>query len=223
DKLYYLERAGVDLAYVAEVDEAFFQMSPEAFIENYLLPLGTKKVAVGEDYRFGKGAEGTPETLKGYFDVHVTKLVFQGEEKIASRGIKNLVAEGKIEEANALLGHPYRLFGRVQEGLHNGRKIGFPTINLAFSFPYLLPKVGVYQGYVEIKGSSYPSIINVGTNPTIGLLEEPIVEAHLKGFKGNAYEERVKVHFLSFLREEKKFDDLSSLKAQLEKDIALLP
>ena len=223
DKLYYLERAGADLAYVAEVNEAFFAMSPEAFIENYLLPLGTKKVAVGEDYRFGKGAKGTPETLKNAFDVHVTQLVYEGEEKIASRGIKNLVAEGKIEEANALLGHPYRLFGKIQEGLHNGRKIGFPTINLALSFPYILPKVGVYLGYVELKGGSFPAIINVGSNPTIGILEEAIVEAHLKGFKGNAYGEDCKVHFLSFLREEEKFASLDELKAQLAKDIALLP
>ena len=223
DKLDYLEDAGAKLAYIIEVSKSFFSLNPRQFIERCLLPLGVKKVVVGEDYRFGKNAEGTPETLKEYFEVHVSELMLQNKEKIASRSIKKLIQDGKIQEANALLGHPYRVKGKVEEGFHNGRKIGFPTINLEPSFPYLKPKNGVYIGLAEVDGGLYDSIINVGTNPTIGLLKNPILEAHLKGYDGNAYGKSCKVSFLSFLREEKKFDGLEGLKDQLAKDLASLP
>ncbi len=223
DKLFYLNRAGANLAYVAEVSESFFSLSPREFIEQYLIPLGVEAVAVGEDYRFGKGAQGTPELLKEYFDVHVTKLLFEGNEKIASRSIKALVEDGQIETVNALLGHPYRVQGQVKEGLHNGRKIGFPTINVHSEFPYLLPKVGVYAGIVEIGGGTYHSIINVGSNPTIGVLDHPILEAHLKDFKENVYGEECRVSFLTYLRPEIKFASLNELKDQLQEDLKKLP
>ena len=94
-------------------------------------------------------------------------------------------------------------------------------MNLALDYPYVLPKSGVYFGLVYLRGRPYKSIINVGVNPTIGKLTEPIVECHLLGFNQEVYGSAVYVEFISFIRDEQKFQSLEELKAQLEKDKAL--
>ena len=96
--------------------------------------------------------------------------------------------------------------------------MGFPTANLKLSTPYVLPKAGVYLGLAYLRGLAYRTLINVGNNPTIGVLSHPVIEAYLQNFKGDAYGETLYLDFLSFLREEKKFANLDELQAQMEID-----
>lgn len=144
------------------------------------------------------------------------------EGKISTQSIIKMIEEGKIEAANDDLGRPYRISGKVVKGLSNGRKIGYRTANLKLLTPYVIPKSGVYKGKAIVKGMSYNSLINVGTNPTIGRLSTDSIEAHLLGFNENIYGEDVKLEFLSYIREEKLFSSLDDLRKQLDIDIKIL-
>jgi FAD synthase len=167
-------------------------------------------------------AAGDVTLLAKSFRLKTVDLLYREEKKIASRDIKKMISDGLVEVAQEELGRPYCLKGVVHEGFHNGRTIGFPTLNLHLDEPYILPKGGVYLTETEVNGKRYKSITNIGTNPTVGLLHHERVESYLKGFEGNAYEERISVYFLKRIRDEKKFSSLDELRAQLEKDKALL-
>lgn len=218
DKIVLLNKLRLDYAFIVKADASFFSASPKDFIENYLLPLGVKKAFVGSDYRFGKAAEGDPSFLSKFIQVEEIPLLSIKGEKVSTQKIASLIEEGKIEDANGLLGRPYEIKGKIVEGYQNGRKIGFPTANLSLSSPYVLPRDGVYKGLGFLRGFPYQSMINVGKNPTLGLLKQDVVEAYLEGFKDTAYNETLYIDFLSFLREEKKFKDLEELSKQLQKD-----
>ena len=218
DKISLFEEYGLDTVYIIHVDHSFFDLSPEEFIANYLEPIEPSVLISGSDYRFGKKASGDVSLLGKHFKLKTVDLIFRQEKKIASRDIKNYIASGQIEEANAELGRLYSLRGVIHEGFHNGRKIGFPTINLHLEESYLLPSSGVYLTETTIDGITYPSITNVGSNPTVGLLHHERVESYLKGYSGTAYGKNAVVAFKKKFREQRKFASLGELKAQLEKD-----
>ena len=218
DKIRLSSSSRLDALYILENDETLFEMTPSRFIEEVLLPLGTTRVVVGEDFRFGKGKGGGIEELKAHFGVEVVPLLEHEGKKISSRSIRNDIEEGKLDHLPFTLGRRYEVQGKVVPGLQKGRTIGFPTVNLAFDFPYVLPRNGVYLGIVYLSGIAYKSIINVGKNPTVGALDHPQVEAHLLDYDGDAYGKRAYVSFYSFLREEKTFPSLNALGEQLGKD-----
>ena len=222
ERIELLSSYGVEIFYVIHTTKEFLSLSPEDFMKDVLLPLKPARLIVGSDYRFGKRAQGDAETLKSLFEVRVVSLLQDNGSKIASRDIKTKIEEGDIEKATSLLGHPFQITGIVQEGFHNGHKIGFPTINLRLDVPYVLPKTGVYLSKVILDGETYPAITNVGVNPTVGELTDPIIESHLDGFEGEAYGKEASIHFYAYLREEIKFSTLKELGLQLEKDMASL-
>jgi riboflavin kinase/FMN adenylyltransferase len=222
ERIELLSSYGVEIFYVIHTTKEFLSLSPEEFMKDVLLPLKPARLIVGSDYRFGKRAQVDAETLKSLFEVEVVSLLQDNGSKIASRDIKTKIEEGDIEKATSLLGHPFQITGIVQEGFHNGRKIGFPTINLALEVPYVLPRSGVYLSKVTLEGKTYSAITNVGTNPTVGELLEPIVESHLDGFEGESYGKVASILFYAYLREETKFASLKDLGLQLEKDMASL-
>ena len=222
ERIELLSSYGVSIFYVIHTTKEFLSLSPEEFMKDVLLPLKPARLIVGSDYRFGKMAKGDAECLKSLFAVEVVTLLEDSGNKIASRDIKTLIEEGDLTKANVLLGHPFKINGTIKEGFHNGRKIGFPTINLSLAVPYVLPRNGVYLSKVILDGKTYPAITNVGTNPTVGELSEVIVESHLDGFEGEAYGKQASILFYAYLREENKFADLDALGHQLEKDMASL-
>ena len=185
-----------------------------------LLPLGVERVVIGSDFRFGKGKGGGIDELKAHFKVEVVPLLEHKGEKISSSSIRKAIEAGELGELPETLGRRYEIQGKVSKGLGNGRRIGFPTINLALDFPYVLPRTGVYVGIAYVSGIAYKAIINVGKNPTVGALEHPQIEAHLLEFNGDAYGKRAYVAFYAFLREEQKFASLEALGEQLGKDEA---
>lgn len=220
DKLRYALSSRLDSIYVFHNDESLFALSAEEFIERILLPLGTKKVVVGEDFRFGKGRSGDANTLRKYFEVIVVPLLQENGTKISSSSIKEDIALGHVEKARESLGRSYEISGIVGHGYHNGSKIDYPTANLVTSFDYVLPRSGVYCGVIYVSGKAYRAMVNVGINPTVGKLLHPIVEVHILDYDEDCYDKKVYVAFLSFIREERKFASLEELKAQLKLDEA---
>lgn len=218
DKLRFANQLGLDVAYVYEPDDAFFALSKGAFIEDFLKPLGVTKVVVGEDYRFGRKAEGKVEDLKRAFDVEVVPMKDYEGSRISSSRIKETIKEGNVEDAFQMLGRPYEIMGKIVHGKKRGRTIGFPTLNFDLSSPYLLPKDGIYAGIAYVLGLPHLALINVGKNPTFKELETPLVEAHLIDYDGDAYGKTVYLQFLKQGRGEKTFKDLNALKEQLEID-----
>ena len=218
DKANLLERMGVKYLYILRMSKDLLNLSKDEFIEEILQKINPKAIYVGEDYRFGNEAKGTPNYLNNYFDVHILPLKQLSHRKISSRYIKNLISEGKMKDIPQYLGRNYSLVGLVVHGRGNGNKIGFPTANLDLDFPYVLPKIGVYMGYVKLLNSTYKAIIAVSTHPTIQELNKPVIEVHLLYYKGDLYGREIEVEFVDYMRDIFKFENIDDLRAQLEKD-----
>ena len=218
DKANILEKLGVKYLYVLRVNKELLNLEKEEFIEKILKRINPKVIYAGSDYQFGKNASGDTSLLKKYFEVNEYQLVKIDDKKVSSREIRNLISEGKMKEVNKLLGRPYQITGLVIEGKHNGEKMGFPTANLELNFPYVLPKLGVYTGYVKLLNSRYKAIISMSTHPTIQELNDPIIEVHLLSYKGDLYGKEIEVQFVEYIREIKKFASMDELASQLEKD-----
>ena len=217
DKANILRSIGVKYLYILRMSQDLLNCSVNEFID-ILKTIGPRKLFVGEDYRFGHYAAGSAKDLREYFEVDVTPLKQEDGRKISSRTIKSLVAAGDVEQANKLLSRPYTIVGLVVEGKHNGEKIGFPTANLELDYPYVLPKIGVYMGFVKLLNSKYKALISVSTHPTIMELNKPLIEVHLISYKGDLYGREIDVQFVKYMRDIFKFDDVEQLKEQLQKD-----
>ncbi len=218
DKSNILKGLGVKYLYVLRMSEELLLYSAFEFIENILKIINPKKIFVGEDFKFGRYASGTPNDLKECFDTTVVPLLKVEGEKISSRVIRDLVSNGMVEEAGEFLSRPYTIVGLVVEGKHNGEKIGFPTANLDLDYPYVLPKIGVYMGFVKLMSSKYKAIICVSTHPTIMELNKPIIEVHLLSYKGDLYGREIEVQFIKWMRDVYHFDSTSELIEQLNED-----
>ena len=217
DRFRIISKFGVDYYYLFHIDKDFLNLSDVDFIE-ILKKLNVREVFIGEDFRFGKGRKGSPDTLKDYFDVDVSKLLEINNEKVSSQNIQNLLEVGKIDEANSLLGHNYQVSGTIVSGKKIGRLIGFPTLNIKLSDNYVLPRYGVYKTIAYIDGIPHLSIANVGVNPTIDAGDIPTIEVHLKEYEDCDYSS-LSLEFLEFVRPEIKFNSLDELKSQIESDV----
>ncbi len=219
DKIRYARLLGLEKAYVLEADMGIYSMAPQEFIDKVLKPLGTSLILVGEDFSFGKSAEGKVIDLQKEIPVKVVPFVEEDGKKISSRDIRVYVEEGQVDEATRRLGHPYEIEGKVVSGFHRGTGLGFPTLNLELSAPYLLPRHGVYGGIAYLGSLPYKALINVGVSPTFGSLPKPRVEVHLLEYEGDAYGKLCYLDFLFYVREEKKFKSKEELRQQIEKDL----
>lgn len=216
EKVEALRGVGVELILAVPFNEEFARRPPEAFLED-LRALQASRVYVGEDFRFGRGRAGGPEALERVAPTRVVPLLSLGGEAVKSSRIRALLKEGKVEEARHLLGRPYGAYGVVVERDRMGRRLGFPTANLAVHPLKVLPP-GVYAVEAEGAFGRYKGVANVGTRPTLGG-EERRLEVHLLGFAGELYGEEVRVRFLKRLREERRFPSLEALKAQIAQDV----
>ncbi len=218
DKATILEELGVSYLYVLRVSNELLNLSKDEFIDKILRKINPKRIYAGEDYRFGKNAEGSVDDLDKHFNLYIQKLLLINDHKVSSRYIRDLVENGKVKEASIDLGRPYQVTGIVIEGRHNGEKMGFPTANLELSYPYVLPKLGVYIGYAILLDKKYKAIISMSTHPTIMELNDPIIEVHLIDFSNNIYGKEIEVQFIDYIRDIRKFDSLDDLSYQLQKD-----
>ena len=218
DRFKIISKLGVDYYFVTQIDKAFTELSDMDFIA-MLRKMNVKEIFVGKDFRYGAKAKGTISTLKDYFDVYDIEIKEVNGKKISTQEIENLIVEGRVEEANDLLGHNYCVSGSLVSGKHIGTTIGYPTLNLKLSDNYVLPKYGVYKTVCYVDNVPHVAITNVGVKPTIGDNFKPGIEVHLKDFKGEVKGDVISVEFLKFIRPEKKFSSKEELKAQIDKDI----
>lgn len=222
ERIEKAERFGIDEIIVACFDETFKNTSPEDFFNRLISSLNVAAVVCGFDYTFGKNAEGNPELLKTLcsergVELDIVPKTEANGQKISTTLIKNLLSQGKIKEANELLGEEYSLCGSVVHGRQVGRTIGFPTVNINVPRGKFRIKSGVYKTHAIIDGVRYDAITNYGARPTFGL-EEVLTETYLKGFDGNLYGTTITIVFDDYIRDIVKFYDVCELKKQLEKD-----
>ena len=218
DKAEIFEELGVDALYIMEFDMNVAKLTKDEFIDKVIRPLNPARIYCGEDYTFGEWGEGDPDYLSLFFDVNVIETYKEDNVKVSARDISHLIENGFIEQANKLLGRPFRLNALVVEGKHNGQKIDFPTANLKLDYPYAFPKTGVYFGYAYVYEQKYKAIISVGTHPTIMQLVKPIIEVHIIDFDGIIYGKDIFVELLYYHRNEKIFESPEELKKQLQRD-----
>lgn len=200
--------------------EQIKDLSPADFLGFLEREFSPKALICGDDFRFGKGALGTLETLKemGQVCVETVELLKIDGKKVSARDIKDLLKLGEVEKANALLQERFFLLGEVVKDRQIGRTIGFPTANIAYPIEKFPLKYGVYETRVTLKNVTYKGITNFGARPTFEN-DAVLTETYLDGFKGDLYGKELKVEFVRFLREITKFESAEKLKLQLQEDI----
>jgi riboflavin kinase/FMN adenylyltransferase len=226
EKVRALAANGVERVVVGRFDDAFRQLSPEAFIDAVLVGrLGARHVVVGEGFRFGAAQAGAIPMLAAAgvgrgFEVRVVPSVVLGGERVSSTAVRAALAAGRLEHAAALLGRPYVLGGRVVQGQQLGRTLGYPTANLRLHRARL-PLAGIFAVRVHGVAGSGPlaAVASLGTRPTVGGVE-PLLEVHVFDFKGDLYGQRLDVEFVAKLRDEERFDSLAALVTQMDDDAA---
>ncbi len=223
-KLRLIKQAGIDVILCLPFTKEFATLSAKDFVEKILVQkIGVKCIVVGYDYAFGRNREGNIEFLKKMaqqyqFKVEVVGPVSVNGTIVSSTKIRNLVQEGKLEEAKTLLGRNYEVTGTVVKGKNRGAKLlGYPTANLKL-IDELTPKSGVYAVKVHIDDKTYKGVANIGYNPTFGNGAFS-VETHIIDFDKNILGKEIRVEFVKRLRDEKKFKGPSELAEQIKKDI----
>ena len=234
-RLELLADAGAEVAIVEPFTRAFAAIEAEAFVRDVLVTrLGAREVVVGYDFTFGHGRRGTPALLQtegaavGLGVTIVPPVTLDGGLVCSSSKIRELVLEGRVEGAALVLGRPVEITGPVVHGAGRGRGIGVPTANVAAEAE-LLPRLGIYAAWARVLdarggvASSHRAALSVGSNPTFAATPgaSPVtVEAHLLDFDGDLYDRRLRVEVLHWLRDERRFDSIASLTAQIATDIA---
>lgn len=204
------------------------QRSPEAFAEEVLArALGARVVVVGNNFRFGLARAGDLATLERLgatlgFEARAEALHGDAEGPYSSSRVRAALAQGDLATTERLLGRPHSLSSTIVPGAGRGRTIGVPTANLG-AIPEALPTYGVYSVVADRIGADGPSVLgrgvaNIGVRPTLGAGFS--VETHLFDFDGNLYGERVRLHLCTRLRDERRFDGIDALRAQIVRDFA---
>ena len=224
-KIALIRDLGVEHLLVINFDKKFAATSPEKFVEELLAhsrPL--REVCVGHEWSFGKDRRGNLDLLKrlgAQFDFNVVGIppVLVSGEVVSSTAIRQAVEKGDFPKAAEMLGREYTILGTVTRGDKLGKKIGFPTANLS-AHSEQFPPNGVYLAKAWIRGVSYHGVINLGYRPTVSSgKSERVLEIHLLDFNRDIYGEDVEVQFVSYLRPEKKFDNVDALARQIALDV----
>lgn len=222
-----LSQWGIDVLQLLPFTPELAARSAEQFVREELAArMGVRELFVGSRFAFGRGRAGDLSLLRrlgaelGFRAAGVDELELGGAPVSATR-IRELLAEGRAEEAAELLGRPYSVLGRVVHGDGRGAELGFPTLNLE-SENEILPRHGVYVVEAVLEGEvapARPGVANVGIRPTIGRDERAVVEAHLFDFEESCYGREAEIRFLHHLRGERRFPSLEALRAGIAADV----
>ncbi|VVM06903.1 riboflavin kinase / FMN adenylyltransferase [Methylacidimicrobium cyclopophantes] len=223
-KIRLLAAAGPRFVLVIHFDQRVRETSPEEFLGQIarIFP-NLQTIVVGKDFRFGRDAAGDVQTLreigsKRGFAVRIVPPLLDGGQRVASSRIREALLQRRFEDAERWLGRSYSIIGRVTSGSGIGHRLGSPTANLG-GITQLLPPEGVYACRVRIP-EEFPAVANYGRRPTFGSDPDPLLEVHLLDFSGDLSGAEVEVTDWYFLREEKRFDNVPELRAQIAADIA---
>ena len=220
EKMELLEREGVDYLCFIRFDREFSRMGAKEFLEEVLFRrLGCRFLLVGYDWRFGHRREGEIELAREVgerlgFEVELVSPFKKNGHIVSSTLVRRLLSEGRLEEAQEFLGRRYWIRRKVVKGEGRGSKLGFPTANLKDTENLCL-RTGVYAVLVN---DELPAVANYGLRPTFDG-KKRVLEVHIPNFSGDLRGKTIKVEFLKFLREERKFPSVEDLKKQIEKDI----
>ena len=210
-RLELIEDAGPDEVLVVEFTQELSRLEPEAFVSEYLTAIGARVVVAGEDFRFGAGRRGDVPLLRSLgLEVRPVPIL----EGVSSSRIRELVREGDLPGAAALLGRPFEVEGQVVYGDRRGGTLGFPTANLLPDAHMLVPAYGIYAG--EALGHRVAA--SIGVNPHYGGSERRI-EAFLLDFEGDLYGSRLRLELWERLRDERAFESEEDLVAQMAADV----
>lgn len=226
EKSKLLASLGVDHLVVAPFTMDFANLSPEAYIEDFLVKTFNPSVLViGYDHHFGNERKGNYRLLEkyaanGYFGLEEISQQLIDDVKVSSTIIRNELEKGNIKTVNNLLQSNYSLSGMVIQGKQNGRLLGYPTANMKLLDRHkLIPKNGVYAVQVHHEEMVYNGVMNIGKKPTFNQGAELSLEVHILSFDRDIYNEKIQVYFLDRLRAEQKFESLEVLKDQIARDI----
>jgi riboflavin kinase/FMN adenylyltransferase len=218
-----IEAAGVDALFVFQFDRGFAALSPEAFVQRWLVEgLGAAGVVTGEDFTFGKNRGGDVGLLARLgaehgFVAEAVAPVREGGETVSSSRIREALRAGDCETATRLLTRPFTIEGVVEHGDKRGRAIGYPTANLPLD-RYLRPRFGIYAVRGRLPdGRAVDGAANLGVRPTFEPPKE-LLEPTFFDFSGDLYGQKIAVELVSFLRPEEKFDGIEALQAQMARD-----
>jgi len=226
-KLELIEQSGIDVLMCLPFNKEFAGIPAHDFIEKILMKtVGMKAIVIGADYSFGKNREGNISMLRtqgeilGYETI-VSKWINDtqtGMERISSTRIREIVMEGRVDQAKKYLGRHYQMRGKVIKGRERGgSQLGFPTANIKLH-DELCPKLGVYAVNVETVHGQYKGVANIGFSPTFGD-QMFTIEVHIFDFDQNIYDTRIRVNMVARLRDEVKFSNIEELAGQIRKDI----
>jgi riboflavin kinase / FMN adenylyltransferase len=224
EKAELLEKLGVDHLIITPFSRDFSNQTAEEYIRDILVnKIGTKKIVIGYDHRFGKDRQGGLEDLLRLgpvygFDVIEIPEQDINEVAVSSTRIRTALLANDIEQANTFLGYPFFITGTVTRGDQIGRQIGYPTANIVIEERYkLIPADGIFAVKVTIDGATHKGMAYIGTRPTINGLTRNI-EVNIFDFDKDIYNQRISMEFLNFVRGDIKFSSLDELKAQLAQD-----
>jgi riboflavin kinase / FMN adenylyltransferase len=224
EKLELLAAHGVERIHVQRFDRAFASLAPEAFVEQVLARvLRARWLLIGEDFRFGAKRAGDVRLLtelggRHGYEVEVLPAVTRSGVRVSSSAVRAALAQGDLDAAGELLGRPYSISGRVIHGRKLGRELGFATANVQLKHNRP-PLSGIFAVRVHGVGASpRPAVASLGVRPTITASGRAVLEVHLFDFSADLYGAHMRVEFLHKIRDEEKYSDLATLKAQIERD-----
>lgn len=222
EKIAHLEALGIDNLIIIKFTKEFAAIPSEDFIKDYLVKnIQPAVLIIGYDHHFGKGRTGDFEMLYelgSQYHFKVEKIQEQDVDNVAvsSTKIRHYLENGDIKHANMLLGYEYSYIGKVVHGQQVGHKMGYPTANIEVAEEFqLIEKQGVYATFAEIGGRSYPAMTYIGRRPTMEDNRPQSIETHIISFDGTLYDKEIKIRFVDFVRDDKKFDNFEALKRQI--------
>ncbi len=225
EKYALLKKFGARNIITFKFDKDFSRKNPREFVELLRTKTQFTRLLIGYDFRLGADRAGGHDALKKLgvemgFKVDIIDAVLHENEPVSSSRIREAISGGDLDRANAMLGYPYFVFGRVIHGDGRGKHIGLPTANVLPWSKKLIPAPGVYAAFTEVDQIQHPSVVSVGYRPTFygpGALQT--IETHIMGFSEELYEKQIGIHFIDRLRPEEKFDGVDALMAQIKYDM----
>lgn len=222
EKIAHLEALGIDNLIIIKFTKEFAAIPSEDFIKDYLVKnIQPAVLIIGYDHHFGKGRTGDfgmLYELGSQYHFKVEKIQEQDVDNVAvsSTKIRHYLENGDIKHANMLLGYEFSYTGKVVHGQQVGHKMGYPTANIEVAEEFqLIEKQGVYATFAEIGGRSYPAMTYIGRRPTMEDNRPQSIETHIISFDGTLYDKEIKIRFVDFVRDDKKFDNFEALKRQI--------
>jgi riboflavin kinase/FMN adenylyltransferase len=224
EKLELLNEAGIEQVHVQRFSKAFAAMLPEQFVQELLHRyLDARWVLIGDDFCFGAGRAGNFDLMRRLGDelgmeIRAMDTVAQNGIRVSSVAIRAALAAGDLDQARQLLGRSYSISGRVVHGDKFGRELGFPTANIQLQHNRA-PLMGIFAVRVHgIAANALPGVASLGVRPTVKSAGTALLEAHVFDYAGDLYGRHLRVEFLHKIRDEEKYPDIPTLRAQIGRD-----